>query len=106
MTRINSNVTSHSALKTACVLALLPVLPAATILSAPVLHPLTIEIVESSGNIYFEPAGRRTLDRTQPSGLFIRVRNTSAYPVQAGLHPEMAYTLELKDGSAEEAGHQ
>ena len=70
---------------------------AATPLRASDLHPLTISMVESSGDKYFEPAGRRIVIRSQPIHLFIRIRNTSETAVSIRTRPDKAYSIELKD---------
>ena len=61
------------------------------------LRPLTIAMVECSGDKYFEPAGRRIVIRSQPIRLFIRIRNTSDAAVLIRSRPERAYAIELKD---------
>jgi hypothetical protein len=70
---------------------------AAMLVHASDLHPLTIAIVESKGDTYFEPIGRRIVIRSQPMRLFIRIRNTSDDAVLIRTHPEKAYALELTD---------
>lgn len=80
---------------------IMAVLLATTFASTPVhasdLNPLAITIVESGGDRYFEPAGRRIVIRSQPMRLFIRIRNTSGAAVLVRASPEKAYALELKD---------
>jgi hypothetical protein len=61
------------------------------------IHPLTIAMVESRGDSYFEPAGRRIVIRSHPIRLFIRIRNTSEAAVLIRARPERAYAIELKD---------
>ncbi len=77
--------------------ALLLTACAALPLHASDLNPLAITIVESSGDSYFEPAGRRIVIRSQPMRLFIRIRNTSESALIIRSNPEQAYALELKD---------
>ena len=61
------------------------------------LNPLVIMIVESGGDRYFEPAGRRIVIRSHPMRLLIRIRNTADAAVLIRASPEKAYALELKD---------
>jgi len=61
------------------------------------LNPLAITIVESGGDRYFDPAGRRIVIRSHPMRLFIRIRNTADAAVLIRASPEKAYALELKD---------
>ena len=70
---------------------------AALPLHASDLHPLAVTVMESSGDRYFEPAGRRVVIRGQPIRLFIRIRNTSEAAVLVRISPEMAYSIELRD---------
>ena len=58
-------------------------------------QPLQIAILESKGDSYVNPVGRRLVIRSQPFGLFVRIRNTSEVAVQIRAHPENAYSIEL-----------
>jgi hypothetical protein len=77
--------------------ALLLTACAAMPLHASDLQPLTIALVESSGDKYVEPDGRRIVIRSQPMRLFIRIRNTSESAVLVRVLPEKACSIELKD---------
>jgi hypothetical protein len=66
-------------------------------LRASELHPLSVAIVEPSGETYVEPAGQRIVILSQPIRLFIRIRNTSESSVLIRVSPEKAYAIEVKD---------
>ena len=70
-----------------------------TPLRASNLDPLDITIVEESGRGYVEPAGRAIVIAIRPMRLFVRIRNTSDADLLVRIHPEKAYSIELKDES-------
>ncbi len=78
-------------------IALLGAACGAMALYASELQPLEIAMVESGGNRYFEPAGRRLVIRSQPVRLFVRIRNTSSAEVLIRVRPDLAYAFELTD---------
>jgi hypothetical protein len=76
---------------------LLGAICAVTPVVASELNPLEVTLVQSSGDKYFEPAGRRIVVRFQPINLAVRIRNTSSSSRLVRANPELAYAIELKD---------